>query len=154
MEFKNTLYLNDDQDYTFNLITKCTNCKHHQFAVAMHSLITAKLSAPWLQPRGQFPGALTKPIRPKSCPRGFLLLGRATKLWASPSEVSLVFTQSLQQTERSLSSHQCISCFTVPAGNRSPKGGKNTNTLLQNELSWQVALHQPNPPLSENKKYC
>lgn len=37
MEFKNTLYLNDDQDYTFNLIIQCTNCKHHQFTVARHS---------------------------------------------------------------------------------------------------------------------
>lgn len=37
MEFQNTIYLNDDQDYGFNLITKYTNYKHHQFTVAMHS---------------------------------------------------------------------------------------------------------------------
>lgn len=109
---------------TILLNTKCTNCKHHQFTVATRSLITAKPPAPWLQPRGPFPGALTKLIRPKSCPRGFLLLGWATKLRASPFEVSLVFTQSLGQTKRSLSSHRCISCSTAPAGNRPPKGGK------------------------------
>lgn len=123
MEFKNTLYLNYDQDYIFNLITKHANCKHHQFTVVLHS-ITTKLSGPRLQPRGQLPWALTKLIRPKSCPQGFLLLRRATKLWASPLEVSLVFTQSLQQTERNLSSHRGIPCFTAPVGTRSPKGGK------------------------------
>lgn len=36
--------LHDDQEYTFNCI-KCTNCKHYQFTVVMHS-ITANLSRP------------------------------------------------------------------------------------------------------------
>lgn len=117
--------LKDDQEYAFNYI-KCTKCKSYQLTVAVHS-ITANLSRPpagqahpyqsWLgQRRGlqlgvQLLGALTKLIRPKSCPQGFLLLGWATKLWGFPSEVSLIFTQSLQQTERCLSSEGCMSCF-------------------------------------------
>lgn len=124
MAFKN-IFLNDDQEYAFNYI-KCTNCKRYQLTMAVHS-ITANLSGPpagqahpyesrlgqrrGLQLGVQFSGVLTKLIRPKSCPQGFLLLGRATKLWGFPSEVSLIFAQSLQQTERCLSSEGCVSRF-------------------------------------------
>lgn len=71
----------------------------------------------------QLARALTKLIRSKSCPHRFLLVGRATKLWGFPSEVSFIFTQSLQQTEWRLSSKWCISCFCWQQISK----GKNTN---------------------------
>lgn len=139
MAFKN-IFLNDDQEYAFNYI-KCTKCKRYQLTVAVHS-IAANLSRPpagqahpyqsrlgqrrGLQLGVQLLGALTKLIRPKSCPQGFLLLGRATKLWGFPSEVSLIFTQSLQQTERCLSSEGACP---ASGGNGSRRGETPTRPL-------------------------